>query len=69
MPSILTQEFIKDKKRFEALRAHRPRRGPIPDRLWKLVTSHVKKYGLYAREFGVPLIRFLEPLYPRGTPI
>lgn len=55
MPSIPTKEFIKDKKRFEAWRAQRPRGSAIPDRLWKLAASHVNEYGLnkVSREFGV----------------
>jgi hypothetical protein len=62
MLQILSPEFIKDKKHFEAWRTNRPTRSPIPDRLWKLAASHVKRYGLnrVSREFRVNYTKLKE---------
>ena len=59
MLQILSPEFIKDKKHFEAWRSNRPTRSPIPARLWKLAAFHVKRYGLnlVSREFRVNYTR------------
>src|SRR3990172_9453455 len=62
MLQIPSPEFIKDKKHFEAWRTNRPMRSPIPDRLWRLAASHVKRYGLnrVSREFRVNYTKLKE---------
>jgi len=55
MQPLHGKDLIKDKKHFEVWRANRTKRGPIPERLWKLAVSHVRQYGLnqVSREFRV----------------
>jgi hypothetical protein len=62
MLQILSPEFIKDKKHFEAWRTNRPKRSPIPDRFWKLAASHIQRYGLnrVSREFRVNYTKLKE---------
>ena len=62
MLQIPSPEFIKDKKHFEAWRTNRPKRSPIPDRLWRLAASHVERYGLnrVSREFRVNYTKLKE---------
>ena len=62
MLQILSPEFIKDKKHFDAWRTNRPNRSPIPDRLWKLAASHIPRYGLnrVSREFRVNYTKLKE---------
>jgi hypothetical protein len=54
MPSTSDNNLLKDKKRFDSWRAHRPKQGPIPNRISKRAVAHVKEYGLerVSREFG-----------------
>jgi len=62
MLQILNPEFVKAKKQLEAWRTNRPKRSPIPDRLWRLAASHVKEYGLnrVSREFRVNYTKLKE---------
>ena len=62
MLEIPSPEFIKDKKHFDSWRTSRPKRSPIPDRLWRLAASHVKRYGLnrVSREFRVNYTKLKE---------
>jgi hypothetical protein len=64
MPTIPTQQFLKDKKRFDSWRSRRPKRSAIPDRLWRLAASHVNEYGLnkVSREFGVNYSKLKEKI-------